>query len=31
MTTVRDRKLGALLDDFAAGKKPALARAVSIV
>jgi LAO/AO transport system kinase len=31
MTTVRDRKLGALLEDFAAGKKPALARAVSIV
>jgi LAO/AO transport system kinase len=31
MTTVRDRKLGALLDDFAAGRKPALARAVSIV
>ena len=31
MTTLQDRKLGALLTDFAAGKKPALARAVSIV
>ena len=31
MTTVRDRKLSALLEDFAAGRKPALARAVSIV
>ena len=31
MTTVRDRKLDALLEDFAAGRKPALARAVSIV
>ncbi|HYC52939.1 MAG TPA: methylmalonyl Co-A mutase-associated GTPase MeaB [Gemmatimonadaceae bacterium] len=31
MTAIQDRKLGALLDDFTAGKKPALARAVSIV
>jgi LAO/AO transport system kinase len=31
MTTVRDRKLSALLEDFAAGRKPALARVVSIV
>jgi LAO/AO transport system kinase len=31
MTTVRDRKLSALLEEFAAGRKPALARAVSIV